>query len=74
MAKDAEITRVEEVRGADGSTAYRIHGGREGQGGDWFHVSKETMHNLEKEGRQSQQETLKRLMQSTLDGRGERLE
>jgi hypothetical protein len=67
VSKDPEITSIREVRGKDGSTGYLVEGGQ-GSEGVSFHVSKETMHALEKEGTQTLKDTLKRQIETSLIG------
>ncbi len=71
MSKDAEITNVREVRGADGSTAYEVSGGKRGEGETSYYMSRETFADLERQGKKELQEALARGIQTALDGRKE---
>lgn len=49
MPEKTTIVDITEIRGQDGSSAYHIHGGHNGKPADMI-VSKEALHQLEKEG------------------------
>lgn len=66
MSKEAEVTRITEVRGKDGSTAYRIEGGKPGEGPSDFVVPKESFHESERAGKKEHQEQLKRWIEMDL--------
>ena len=69
MAKDAEIIRIAEVRGKDGSTAYEIHGGKHGEGETSYYLTKEAMRDLEKGSKHEREATLRRGLETAFEGR-----
>ncbi len=72
MSKDAEVTRIEEARGKDGSSAILVTGGQTGQGEVSYYMPKETFQALEKEGKQALREGLQRALETSLAGRDAR--
>lgn len=75
MPEDTGVTRIQEVRGKDGSVAYEVSGGKRGEGEASFYIPKEAMHSYEKEhGKQEFREMLKRGIESSIQSRKEHLE
>jgi hypothetical protein len=68
MSKDTEagVSTIREVRGKDGAVAYEVSGGKHGEGEASYYMSKESFHQLEREGKQEFQDTLKRGIESTI--------
>jgi hypothetical protein len=75
MAHDeAEVTRISEARGKDGSTAYLVEGGKRGEGEASYFISKETFAELERQGKQALQKALQRGIDTSLASRSEPVE
>ncbi len=69
MPDDAKVTNIREVRGKDGSTAYEVTGGS-GDGGEVsYYISKDTFHEAETQGTEHLRETLRRGIETSLEGR-----
>lgn len=71
MSRDAEVVRISEVRGADGSSAYLIEGGKPGEGAASYHLTREAMQTLETQGKDERDAALRRGIETTLQGRHE---
>jgi len=75
MSEDTGVTRIQEVRGKDGSVAYEVSGGKHGEGEASFYIPKEAMHEYEKEhGKKEFQEMLKRSIDASLQSRKDNID
>jgi len=72
MPEEAGITRIQEVRGKDGSVAYEVSGGKHGEGEASFFIPKYSLHDYEKQhGKKELQEMLKRSIEASIQSRKE---